>query len=108
MSGNLSSRPLNLKSGGPLSDIELAAGSLTTLVEHAASRDRNPYWTYLARMNSAESRRTMKGALHRVAQMLMPRAGGVPPDYGELVPWHLLAYGPSSAVRERLAGQVEE
>jgi site-specific recombinase XerD len=57
-------------------------------------------------MNSAESRRTMKGALDRLALMLMPREE-VPTDYGELVPWHLLRYGHSSAVRERLNTQVE-
>ncbi len=49
----------------------------------------------------------MKGALDRLALMLMPRDGDVPQDYGEQVPWHLLGYGHSSAVRERLATQVE-
>jgi hypothetical protein len=52
----------------------------------------NPYWTYLADLNSAESRRSIQGHLDRLAAILLP-AGTVPDKCaGELVPWGALRY----------------
>ena len=48
----------------------------------------DPYRAYLDSLGSAESRRTMRGCLDRIAQLL----SGDPDTTGEGQPWHLLRY----------------
>lgn len=71
-------------------EIAVRDGAIT-LADTAPDPARNPYWTYLARMNSAESRRTMQGCLDRLAAALSADAdAGDHP--GQLVQWHRLRY----------------
>jgi integrase len=71
------------------------------------SRARNPYWTYLARLDSAESRRMAQGHLDRIAAVLLP-AGNVPGRCaGEAVPWGLLRYEHTALLRAVLIAHSE-
>lgn len=92
-----------------MTEIQLApdpSAAQSALAVHKVRRDLNPYWTYLARMNTAEARRSMKGCLDRLAVILIP-AAVVPPDYGEMIPWHAIGYGDASGIRGTFADQVE-
>jgi site-specific recombinase XerD len=87
------------------------AQPLARLPEAAAAlpggRARNPYWTYLARLGSAESRRMMQGHLDRIAAVLLP-AGEVPDKCaGEAVPWGLLRYEHTAMLRAVLAARCD-
>ncbi|MBO3732208.1 tyrosine-type recombinase/integrase [Glycomyces niveus] len=55
----------------------------------------DPYRAYLDTLGSAESRRTMRGCLDRIAQLL----SGDPEAVGEGQPWHLLRYEHTSRLR---------
>lgn len=55
----------------------------------------DPYRAYLDTLGSAESRRTMRGCLDRIAQLL----SGDPDTAGEGQPWHLLRYEHTSRLR---------
>jgi site-specific recombinase XerD len=55
----------------------------------------DPYRAYLDTLGSAESRRTMRGCLDRIAQLL----SGDPEVGGEGQPWHLLRYEHTSRLR---------
>ena len=55
----------------------------------------NPYWTYLAGLNSAESRRSIQGHLDRLAAILLPAGTVRDKCAGELVPWGALRYVPA-------------
>lgn len=76
----------------------MRADALPAAAEGLQDRSRSPYWTYLARLDSDESRRTMRGCLGRIAAILMPGtpAGTLPSD---AVPWHLLRYEHAVALR---------
>lgn len=56
---------------------------------------RDPYRAYLDSLGSAESRRTMRGCLDRIAQLL----AGDDAVTGEGQPWHLLRYEHTSRLR---------
>ena len=73
----------------------------------AVSRDRNPYWCYLARLRSAESRHTKQGCLDRIAAILLPLPGEVPAGYGERVPWWLLTYGQAMMLHGVLTARMD-
>ncbi|MFC4014645.1 tyrosine-type recombinase/integrase [Nonomuraea purpurea] len=78
----------------------VTAGALPA-VAAPPDRAKNPYWAYLASLDSAESRRAMKGCLDRIARLM---AGKDPAGLnaegksdlvalaitGESVHWHLL------------------
>lgn len=55
----------------------------------------DPYRAYLDTLGSAESRRTMRGCLDRIAQLL----SGDPDVSGQGQPWHLLRYEHTSRLR---------
>ncbi|WP_051704057.1 tyrosine-type recombinase/integrase [Glycomyces sp. NRRL B-16210] len=55
----------------------------------------DPYVAYLDSLGSAESRRTMRGCLDRIAQLL----SGDPEAAGAGQPWHLLRYEHTSRLR---------
>lgn len=55
----------------------------------------DPYRAYLDSLGSAESRRTMRGCLDRIAQLL----SGDPDTTGQGQPWHLLRYEHTSRLR---------
>jgi site-specific recombinase XerD len=63
-------------------------------------RSRNPYVVYLESLESAQSRRTMRGCLDYMARLL----GDWPT--GEAVPWGMLRYEHTSVLRARLLAQV--
>jgi site-specific recombinase XerD len=64
----------------------------------------HPYWVYLARLKTEESRRTVRGCLSRIAEILTghPIEG---PDPGQHIPWHQVTYAHvvfvQSVLRER-------
>ncbi|MEV8638348.1 tyrosine-type recombinase/integrase [Streptosporangium sp. NPDC051023] len=62
-------------------------------------RSENPYWTYLSSLDSEESQRTMRFCLERLARIL-----GYP--NGESVPWGMLRFQHTAALRAELAKQV--
>ncbi|QYC39180.1 Tyrosine recombinase XerC [Nonomuraea coxensis DSM 45129] len=76
-------------------------------------RARNPYWAYLDSLDSAESRRAMKGCLDRIARLMAGRdpAGldAGKPDAaalaitGETVHWHLLRPEHTQHIRSMIA-----
>ncbi|MFD9948789.1 tyrosine-type recombinase/integrase [Nonomuraea sp. NPDC059023] len=76
----------------------------------ALPRDRNPYWVYIDSLASANSRRTMRGNLDRLARIL---AGYEPDDpaaaaiTGEQAPWHLLDYAHTTKLRARLVEKID-
>ncbi|PRY56884.1 tyrosine-type recombinase/integrase [Glycomyces artemisiae] len=61
----------------------------------AVPSNADPYRAYLDSLGSAESRRTMRGCLDRIAQLL----SGDPGTSGEGQPWHLLRYEHTSRLR---------
>ncbi|MFG1977074.1 tyrosine-type recombinase/integrase [Nonomuraea fuscirosea] len=92
----------------------LPAGDVVTgeLVAAAASlpRDRNPYWVYLDRLTSPNSRRTIGGSLDRMARIIY----GYEPDdpaaahiTGAGVPWHQLDYAHTMRIRALLVAKAE-
>jgi integrase len=72
-----------------------------------ADRARNPYHAYLTRLDRDESRRTMRGCLGRVAELVLP---GVRAPEGavlaEMVPWHAVGYAEAIALREVITGRA--
>ena len=58
----------------------------------------DPYQVYLDSLDSAESRRTMRGALDRIARMQT----GDPDATGAWQPWWLLRYEHTTAIRAKL------
>ncbi|MEU7003361.1 tyrosine-type recombinase/integrase [Nonomuraea sp. NPDC046570] len=62
---------------------------------------RDPYHVYLDSLAGAESRRTMKGCLDRIARILTGQDDAV----GAGQPWHLLRYEHTMRIRTILAGQ---
>jgi len=72
-----------------VTEIEPVTPGLPYAPGPARRRDENPYWVYLARF-SAESRRTMRGCLDRIAAIItrMPDAPGL----GEQFPWEQIRY----------------
>ncbi|GII95894.1 tyrosine-type recombinase/integrase [Sinosporangium siamense] len=77
--------------------LAVSGREVASAVEPAA----DPYTVYLDSLASAESRRTMKGCLDRIAAVLTgnEEAGGA----GQ--PWHLLRYEHTVRIRALLAGQ---
>ncbi len=61
----------------------------------------DPYTAYLDSLGSAESRRTMRGCLDRVAQLL----SGLDDATGAGQPWHLLRYEHTSRLRAVMVDQ---
>lgn len=88
-----------------MTEIQVAVGVLPAAAEPQRDRSRSPYWAYLARLDSDESRRTMRGCLARIAAMLVP---GLPPGSqpGDAVPWHLLRYEHAVALRGIITARV--
>lgn len=62
-------------------------------------RSQNPYWVYLKSLESPESERTMKFCLDHIGRVL-----GYPD--GESVPWGMLRFQETAAIRARLVNQV--
>jgi site-specific recombinase XerC len=94
--------------GGSVPGTEIAVTVTSLPVADAAPfRTRNPYWTYLARLGSAESRRTMQGCLDRIAVPGPRGPAGIPRiDHpGERVPWHQIRYEHSVFIRGWLTEQ---
>lgn len=85
------------------SEIAIRDGAIT-LADTAPDPARNPYWTYLARMNSSESRRTMQGCLDRLAAALTA-AGDAGDHPGQLVQWHRLRYQHVIMIRAALTSR---
>ena len=84
---------------------ELAViGTWPAVTSAGADATRNPYWTYLARLNSDESRRTMQGCLNRLAAILTPSIAGQP-DCGQAFPWHNLRREHTLMIRAALTRQ---
>lgn len=78
-----------------MSEVEPAATPLPDLsADHAA----DPYWVYLNSLESTESRRTMRGALDRIAQMQTDDAEAT----GERQPWWMLRYEHTTKIRASL------
>ncbi|MCA2230203.1 tyrosine-type recombinase/integrase [Nonomuraea aurantiaca] len=75
----------------------------------AVDRGKNPYWAYLDSLDSAESRRTMKGCLDRIARLMAGRDPAGKPDpaaraiTGETVQWHLLRAEHTQHIRALIA-----
>ncbi|GAB2467996.1 hypothetical protein GCM10027187_40210 [Streptosporangium sandarakinum] len=95
-----------------------AAASSTDMLPAAAAADplKNPYHAYLAKLDSADSKRTMRGCLDRVARILaghdptgLTPAGDPDPAVlaitGEHVRWHLLRYEHAVQLRDIIARQ---
>ncbi|MGW2220984.1 tyrosine-type recombinase/integrase [Nonomuraea sp. NPDC001684] len=90
------------------------AGALPA-VAAPADRTKNPYWAYLASLDSAESRRAMKGCLDRIARLMAGKdPAGVDPATGkpdpaalaitgETVHWHLLRPEHTQHIRALIA-----
>lgn len=91
-----------------MTDLQRPETALSLPATAPASRARNPYRTYLARLKSPESRRSMQGHLDRIAAILLP-AGTVPDACaGEVVPWWLLRYEHTAMLRAVLAARHQE
>jgi site-specific recombinase XerD len=75
-----------------MTDSEIAIAAMSpALLPVPPDPLRNPYWTYLAQLNSPESRQTMSGCLDRVAAIVIPPSPGEQcPNYGQYLPWHVL------------------
>lgn len=82
----------------------------------APDRLRDPYATYLGKLKSPESKRTMTAALETVARLVSgvePRRPRVrrPADDREFAPtfpWHLMRHGDAARVREALVARKAE
>ncbi|GAA2701386.1 tyrosine-type recombinase/integrase [Nonomuraea recticatena] len=84
----------------------------------AADPLKDPYLAYLATLDAAESKRTMRGCLDRIARILTGHdPNGVDPETGEIdpaalaitgqgFPWHLLRYEHAIQVRAIIAKQA--
>jgi site-specific recombinase XerD len=70
-------------------------------------RARNPYWTYLARLDSGASRMNVQGHLDRIARILLPAGAGLGDCAGELVPWGALRYEHTSMLRAVLVARYD-
>lgn len=75
----------------------------------ALQPDQNPAVVYLETLNSAASKRAMRAALNAIADLLEPRymeqfeAGDKrASERYRLIPWHLLRYQHTAAIRARL------
>lgn len=80
-----------------MSDLEPAATPLPALpVDQRPTHD--PYEVYLASLESAESKRTMRGALDRIARMQT----GDPEATGAWQPWWLLRFEHTTQIRADL------
>jgi hypothetical protein len=76
------------------------AAELVAVVDVPA--DRSPYFVYLARLGTADSRRVQADALARIAALLT--GGAVPASAFD---WGALRYPHAAAVRSRLAERYE-
>lgn len=91
-----------------MTDIEPDAhGTLPAISPAPPDRTRNPYWAYLARLDSPETIRTMQGCLDRLAAILMPVPGIRPLCYGEQVPWWQLRYAHAVILRKHLTANMD-
>jgi integrase len=88
-----------------LTEIEVAETPLPVLAPSGSGRARSPYWMYLARLDSDETRRTMQGCLDRMAAMLMP-TDSPQAGYGGEVPWWQLRYEHAVTLRRVLLSSV--
>lgn len=70
--------------------------------ELVPSPDRNPYYVYLGRLDSEESRRAMRDCLDRLASMITNGPAFPPAWYGHNFTWHLLRHEHTAALRARL------
>jgi len=70
------------------------AETLTVSSELARDRERNPYWTYLARLGTRSSRVSMQAHLDNIAMNILgpPGTGESRDDRGALVAWWSLGY----------------
>lgn len=78
---------------------------MSSIVELPRQRDAavhaDPYTTYLDGLDSAESRRSMKGCLDRIARLMTGEDDGT----GAGQPWHLLRYEHTTRIRTILCEQ---
>ena len=91
---NLSNLPVQICADAEICT-DLAQVQMDVQVQQPA--DRNPALVYVARLSSAQSRRTMRGHLERMAALLSPGATA------EGYPWHELRYAHTAALRSLLA-----
>lgn len=71
----------------------------------AGSADADPYWVYLGRLSSAESRRTMAGCLDRIARLLLQADLRDSSVTGAGIPWGTLRYPHTALLRSMLLAQ---
>lgn len=82
----------------------LIEATRTELATGQASPDRNPAAVYLRGLAGGHGRRTMRTALNRIAELAGGTdADGRPAFTAETMPWHLLRYAHTRAIRETLA-----
>ncbi|MFG6197807.1 tyrosine-type recombinase/integrase [Nonomuraea sp. JJY05] len=99
-----------------LPEVVTTAGAETLpAVAAADDQQKNPYWAYLDSLDSADSRRTMKGCLDRIARLMAgqdpaginPNTGKPDPTVlaitGETVKWHLLRAEHTQHIRALIA-----
>ena len=68
--------------------------------------ERDPYRVYLDRLDSAQSRRTMRGCLDRIAQIVAMDDSGTVTGAGR--PWWRLRYEHTMGIRAELRGRQNE
>jgi site-specific recombinase XerD len=70
------------------------------------SPECNPYVVYLARLDSDESRRTMRSCLDRIAAIAANLKGSPPAGLGARFTWHLLRHQHTAALRAEIHKQT--
>jgi len=90
-----------------VTEVQRAVTALAEAAAAPASRAHNPYWTYLAGLNSAESKRKVQGWLDELASILLPAS--LVPDTcaGEAVPWGALRYEHTAMLRAVLVARLD-